>query len=245
MRTVIIDDEAKSRAALRNLLTTYCTGVDVIAEADGVHQGIEVIHENKPDVLFLDIRMRDGSGFDLLQQLEKIDFQVIFITAFDEFAIRAFKFSAIDYLLKPIDVEELENAVRRAKERIELQSTSNTSLIQNLLKFNQSRPKITISTDDAIEFVPVDQIIRLESDGGYTCIHCLNGVKLTASKNLKVFDEILSEYEFIRVHYSHVISVNYVERFVKRDGGYLVMSNGDQVPVSRRRKEAFIQKYAS
>ncbi|MDX1477871.1 MAG: LytTR family DNA-binding domain-containing protein, partial [Saprospiraceae bacterium] len=214
IKALVIDDEKKSRESLAKLIETFCTGIKVTGDADGVATGVTKILEEQPDLVFLDIRMRDGTGFDLLQKLPRIDFQLIFVTAYDEFALRAFKFNAVDYLLKPIDVEELEASVERARAKIRSRTHRLTAdVLANLTGFNAREPRITIATDDTIEFVLVRDIIRLVSDGGYTEFHTVGGRKLIASRHLKVYDDLLEEYAFIRVHHSHLININHIERF--------------------------------
>ena len=247
LRTVIIDDEERSRQTLKTLLAKYCSGVDVIAVADGVQSGIKCIEQHKPDLLLLDIRMQDGTGFELLQLMDNPTFQLIFTTAYDEYAIKAFKFSAIDYLLKPIAVEELESAIERAKNNLSKYAARDEldPLIKNLLAFNSTDPKITISTERTLEILAVRDIVRLESDGPYTYFIVSDGRKILSSKTLKHYSSMVEEYHFLRVHNSHVINLAYVTRYIKEGGGLVELQNGDQIPVSRRRKDAFLEMYTN
>jgi two-component system LytT family response regulator len=247
LRTIIIDDEDRSRKSLETLLEKYCSGVNVIDTADGVETGKNSIRENDPDLVMLDIRMQDGTGFDLLKSLQKTRFHLIFTTAYDEYAIKAFKFNAIDYLLKPIDVEELEAAIIRVQEKMQKPTEQQTADIQirNLLNFNRKAPKITVSTEHTFEFLSVPDIIRLEADGAYTHFILKGDRKVISSKNLKYYDEMMEEYNFLRIHNSHTVNLRFVLRYLKREGGYVELENGDKIPVSRRRKEVFLQNYTA
>ena len=223
----------------------YCSGVDVVGVADGVASGIECIHQYNPDLVMLDIRMQDGTGFDLLKEIGSLTFQLIFTTAYDEYAVKAFKFSAVDYLLKPIDIEELEAAIERVKTNIAKQEKKHDyqSLVKNLLEFNSADPRITISTDSSLEMLRASNIVRLEADGSYTLFLMSDGRKILSSKSLKYYEEMMEEYLFLRIHKSHIVNLSYVMRFLKSDGGSVELSNGDKVPISRRRRDAFMEIY--
>lgn len=242
LKAIIIEDETRSRETLRGLLKLYCKNVEVVAEADGVRTGIEAIMTHKPDVIFLDIQMPDGSGFKLLESLASIDFEIIFTTAFDQFAIKAIKFSAIDYLLKPIFPEDLQSAVHKAESKQEARNTQKSVevLLENIKKPLHESPKIVLSTSDKINVVEVKDIIRCESDNYYTVYYFMNGTKLLVSKTLKENEELLSGYNFIRPHKSHLINIMYIKSFHKHDGGHILMTDGSLVPVSRRKKEKIV-----
>lgn len=242
LKAIIIEDEKRSRETLRGLLKMYCKTVEVVAEADGVKSGLEAIDAHNPDVIFLDIQMPDGSGFKLLESLQTIDFEIIFTTAFDQFAIKAIKFSAIDYLLKPIFPEDLQAAVEKAETKKEARNTQKSVevLLENIKRPLEESPKIVLSTSDKINVVKVKDIIRCESDNYYTVYYFMNGTKLLISKTLKENEELLSEYNFIRPHKSHLINVMYIKSFNKHDGGYILMTDGSLVPVSRRKKEKIV-----
>ena len=246
LRTVIIDDEINSRESLHTLLDKYCTGVEVVATASGVEEGVRIIGEADPDLVMLDIQMQDGTGFDLLKQIDNPKFQLIFTTAHDEYAIKAFKFSAIDYLLKPIELEELEGAVERAKsiQSKKQDHDSREPLIKNLLAYDSANPRITISTEHALEILAVKDIVRLESDGNYTHFYLSDGRKIIASKHLKHYDEMMLGPGFMRVHKSHIINLEFVTRYMKAEGGSIQLSTGDEVPLSRRRKDVFLEIYS-
>lgn len=243
LRAIIIEDEKRSRETLSGLLNLYCKDVDVVAEAEGVQSGISAINKHRPDVIFLDIQMPDGSGFKLLESLAEIDFGIIFTTAYDQFAIKAIKFSAIDYLLKPIFPDDLVIAVKKAEENRNIRDTKRSVevLLENIRKPQDEAPNIVLSTSDKINVVKIKDILRCESDNYYTLFCFTNGKTLLVSKTLKDHEELLKEYNFIRPHKSHLINVMYIKSFLKKDGGYILMTDGSQVPVSRRKKEKILE----
>ena len=244
LQTLIIDDERRSRESLQNLLTRYCTGVEIIGSANGVEKGEACIRELRPDLIFLDIQMQDGTGFDLLHKSFDQPFQVIFTTAFDNYAVQAFKFSAIDYLLKPIDIDELNRAVERARQVKEEAETNSQlqELLSQVAKFDRNDPTITISTEHSYEFLKVMEVLRVEADGAYSRFFMRSGKQYLTSRLLKEFETLLSDYGFFRIHQSHLINMREIERFVKADS-HIELRDGTQVPVSRRRKEAFVRRF--
>lgn len=245
LRTIIVDDENKSRKSLKALLSNYCTGVEVIGLATGVADGINCIEKNNPDLVMLDIQMQDGTGFDLLKEIPDPTFQVIFTTAFNEYAIKAFKYNAIDYLLKPIDLDELIDAIEKAKTMHDNNTRKSTPdpIIKNLLSYIDTDRRITISTEQALEILPVAEIVRLESDGNYTHFIMKDDRRIVSSRHLKQYDAELEGLHFMRVHNSHIINLKCVSRYVKTDGGAIVLVNGDSIPLSRRRKDHFLDIY--
>jgi two-component system LytT family response regulator len=216
-----------------------------MGEADGVHTGIVLIRQHQPDVIFLDIQMRDGSGFRLLEEVGEINFEIIFTTAFDEYAIKAIKYSALDYLLKPIVPQELIEAVKKVEERkIAKNSNQNKNidvLLDNLRATSQECHKIILSTSEKIHVIKVDDIIRCESDNYYTNFFFTDGKKLLVSKTLKENENLLKDQNFIRPHKSHLINTKYIKGYMKNDGGYIVMIDESKIPVSRRKKEIIIE----
>ncbi len=245
INTIIIDDEQKARETIADILKLYCTNVNIIAQAEDVKSGIEAISQNKPDLVLLDIKMPDGSGFDLLKQLKIIDFKIIFITAYEEYAIKAFKFSALDYILKPIDPEELIKAIEKAgqsfnQENINLKLDAFYSNIENISK---EVKKIVLYTFESIYIVNVQDIIRCESDRNYTYFYFIDGKKLFVSKTLKEFDEILNEYGFFRPHQSHLVNMNYIHRYEKHGGSYLIMKDNSKIPVASRKKNQLLELF--
>jgi len=254
INALIIDDEKDCRVSLIHDLKTYCPQIKVIGEAEGVKQGIELINKLNPDLIFLDIQMNDGTGFDLLETLKTnnteskpFSFHIIFTTAYDQFAIKAFKYSAIDYLLKPILSEELIAAVEKLKYNYlhnELLD-SLTVLLENKKRGTNSFSKIILNVGECVEIHRVEDIIRCESEGNYTNFYFKDKKKLMVSRTLKEFDEMLSSQGFFRIHQSHLINVNYLVKYNKSDGGYAVMSDGSQAPISRNKKEEFVKLLAS
>ncbi|MCF8227398.1 MAG: LytTR family DNA-binding domain-containing protein [Bacteroidales bacterium] len=242
IKAIIVEDELKSREALRGLIERYCKNVEIIQEADGYHAGIKVLHENDVDVLFLDIQMPDGSGFKLLEELGEISFEIIFTTAYDQFAIKAIKYSALDYLLKPIVPEELISAVEKVEQKKEKGNLNkNVNVLLNNIKDNKDEPrKIILSTSEKIHVVNIDEIIRCESDNYYTRFFFTDDTRLLISKTLKENEELLREHNFIRPHKSHLINISYIKSFNRSEGGYIYMTDGSKIPVSRRKRESVI-----
>jgi two-component system LytT family response regulator len=243
LTAVIVEDEVRSRESLNGLIKLYCKNVSVVAEADGVQSGIRAINEHNPDVVFLDIQMPDGSGFKLLESINKINFSIIFTTAYDQFAIKAIKFSAIDYLLKPIFPDDLVEAVKKAEKSVLTKKTQQNVevLLENYRRPETEPPKIVLSTAEKINVVKVKDIIRCESDNYYTNYFFIDGKQLLISKTLKENEELLSDYNFIRPHKSHLINVTYIKSYNKQDGGSIVMTDGSVVPVSRRKREKILE----
>lgn len=238
VRVVIIDDEKASRDTLKGLLGRYCPNVEVIGQGDGVASGIEVIRQTNPDVVFLDVQMPDGSGFRLLEEIGEIKFDVIFTTAYDQYAIKAIKYSALDYLLKPIVPDDLVNAVKKAEQKKNLGQMNDSirTLLENLHQKNEPR-KIVLSTAEKMHIVEIDDILRCESDDYYTKFFFTDGKTLLISKTLKENEELLGDKYFLRPHKSHLVNIKYIKGFLKNDGGYILMSDGTKVPVSRRKRE--------
>jgi len=243
IRGIIIEDEKHSRETLRSMLDRYCKNVQIVAEAESYRGGLEVIREHQPDVIFLDIQMPDGSGFRMIEELDEINFEIIFTTAFDQFAIKAIKYSALDYLLKPIDPEELVRAVRKVETKISSQQVNqNIQVLLDNIKSREADPhKIVLSTSEKIHIIETDQIIRCESDNYYTNFFLSDGKKILVSKTLKENEALLSDHNFIRPHKSHLVNVKYIKGFLRIDGGYIEMTDGSKIPVSRRKREKIIE----
>lgn len=239
-KTVIIDDESSARNALKNLLSKHCTNIEVLAEADCVKKGLEAIRQYNPEVVFLDVQMPDGTGFDLLEQLGKVNFKVIFASAYDTFAMQAFRFSALDYLQKPLESEKLIEACAKldSTDRFEELNKKLEVLISNKSSFE----KIALPTLDGIIFLKIQEIVRCESDNNYTNIYSIDGSKIIVSKTLKEYDEMLSPFRFFRIHKSHLINLAYLSRYKKGEGGQVTMEDGAELEVSRRRKEDFLKE---
>ncbi len=244
LSAVIIEDELHSQEALKNLLQDYCPQVTVRGMAATIKEGITLVDQTKPELVFLDIALKVGTGFDLLEGVTHRNFEVIFTTAYEHYALRAIKFSAIDYLLKPIDLEELQAAIGKvtAKQRNQQYNQQIDYLLKNLNNQHQHRHTITLASTEGLIFVPVNDIIRLEAMGAYTQFHLNNGKKIVVSKHLKEYEQLLSEADFCRIHQSHVINLNEVARFVKSDGGYVVLKDQTKVKVAASRREDFLGK---
>ena len=245
IKTLVIDDESGARALLRSMLQDHCPQVEVVGEADSMATGLSAISNYKPQLIFLDIKMPHGTGFDLLEQVPNKDFEVIFTTAHDEYGIKAIKFAALDYLLKPIDIDELEEAVVKAQEKIRAQTRQLDDqlkvLFANFQNQNRKLKQVALPTQEGILFLPVKEILRCEADGSYTRIYRVSGEEILISKNLKEIEGLLEGLHFCRVHKSHLIGLDHVVRYIKGKGGEAIMSNGSRVEVSVRRREAFLK----
>lgn len=241
IRAVIIDDEQSSRDTIFNILQNYCDHVEVVGQAQNVAEGLALIGKTNPDVVFLDIRMPDGTGFDLLEKVPRIDFQVIFVTAYDQYALKAIKFSAIDYILKPVDPQMLIEAVGKIRvSNVDFDEMNKK--INILLRNRNSFERITLPTFEGYKFVNIKDIIRCEADSNYTNFYLNSGEKVLVTRTLKEYEDNLSGMEFIRVHQSHMVNLKYIDRYIKGDGGTIVMMDGSEVEVSRRRKEEFLRR---
>jgi len=240
IKSVIIDNEKKSRKTLSNFLQKYCKNVEILGEADGVSSGIELIKSQKPELVFLDIEMTDGTGFKLLESIEDIQFSVIFVTAYSAYAVKAFKISAIAYILKPINPQELIEAIEKYQKEIGLKGIHNK--LEVLLGNQSSVKKIAFPTSEGIELVKLNQIVHCEADDNYTSIFLANEKRIVVSKTIKEYDTMLSDFGFYRIHQSHLVNLDYISKFNKNDGGYVVLENGKKLPVSRRNKQEFLEK---
>lgn len=242
IRCVIVEDEEVARKVLKSLLVQYCPDVMVCAEADDVVSGKMMIEAFRPDLVFLDIEMPGGSGFKLLSSVDNMDFEVVFITAYEQFAIKAIRHNALDYILKPIDPKELVAAVEKVKEAKYKKTIKKQydNLLKNLNPEQLAVRKISISTSDKIHLINVDDIIRCESDNYYTMIFFKDGTSLLVSKTLKDMEQKLEEFDFVRTHKSHLINMRCIKNFIK-DEMMVVMTNGSKVPVSKRKKEKILE----
>lgn len=246
IRTVIIDDEKHSVETLRWKLEKCCPDIEVVDTFLDPVAGLEYLQQHPPDLLFLDIAMPRMTGFDVLEKLSSIPFDVIFTTAYDDFGIQAIKFSALDYLLKPIQNQELEEAVQKFKKKSvhQVPARQLEVLFSNIHKDEQGLPgKIALATRDRIEFVDPKDIVLCSSDSNYTMVYLCNERKKLISRTLKDFEEMLTPYQFFRAHHSHLINLSHVQEYVRSDGGYLIMSNKMKIPVSRSKKEELLSMF--
>lgn len=240
-KILIIDDEKPTREFIRRMLESFKLNAAIFIDGENVESGIKAIEEIQPDLVLLDIQMPDGNGFDVLRRVQYKKFEVIFITAFQEYAIQAIKFSALDYILKPIDMEELQSSVTRALDAIhEKVDESQFSVLQNNIQPNQKR-KLVLKTLESIHVVDIDNIIRCEADKNYTSFFLADGKRILVSKTLKDYDTMLSGHSFFRAQQSHLININFIERYDKQDGGYVIMKDGASVPLSPAKKDQFFQ----
>ena len=238
IRAVVIDDVEKFRKNLIQDLHDYCTHIEVVGEGDGVINGAKIINETKPDLVFLDIQINQGTAFDLLDVIGDIDFKIIFTTASDEYAIKAFKLSAIDYLLKPIDADELQAALKKFEEG---NRDDYRLLAQNIKNTASENKRLALHSQDKIDVVEIGTIVRCESNVNYTTFYFEDGKQMLVTKTLKEFDKMLTDFGFYRVHQSHLINLNYLKEYIKSDGGYLLMKNGNSVPISTRKKASVLK----
>ncbi|MEI7734114.1 MAG: LytTR family DNA-binding domain-containing protein [Ferruginibacter sp.] len=242
INAIIIDDETKGRLALREKLSAYCPQIQIMDEATNGKEALILIQHHKPQLIFLDIEMPRMNGFEMLNELPDKNFHIIFTTAYDQYAIKAIKYAAFDYLLKPIDIEELKAAVAK----IEIQENNQTKKQVELMQQNMQQPKkqlskLAIPTLDGLMFYNISDIIHLEANSNYTNIYLVNKIKITASKTLKEFEDLLPDDIFFRTHHSHLINLNYIKRYIKGDGGQIELQNGSFVDVARRKKEEFLK----
>ncbi|MCI4669508.1 MAG: LytTR family DNA-binding domain-containing protein [Bacteroidia bacterium] len=242
IKALIIDDEEDARESLRLSLEKFCKEVEILSLCDGPHEGLAKLSELKPDLVFLDIQMPSMSGFDLLEQVGEPDFQVIFVTAHDKYAIKAIRFSALDYLLKPVDIEELVKAVQRAIQKMEGKHTSAyKNLFHNLKNRMGTKGRLAVPTLEGMAFINVSEIIFCEAEGSYTTVYLSQATPMLVSRSLKDFEQMLDPSNYCRVHHSSLINLNHVKKYIKGDGGYVIMDNGSKVDISRRRKEEFMR----
>lgn len=243
IRSIIVDDELKSRESLKILVEDYCEGITVEAVCQNIAEAVTAINEIKPDVVFLDIQLQRETGFDLLTKFKHFNFEVIFTTAYTEYAIKAFKFSAIDYLLKPIDIEELRKAIEKVvKSKGNAVTDRLQQLLQNLRNGTPENYKLALPTSDGLVFVKVNEILYCEASSNYTEIVMADNKKYIVSRTLKEYDDMLGEQNFFRIHHSYLINLNGIKKYVRGDGGYVVMSNDKLLDVSKRKKEGFLSR---
>jgi two-component system LytT family response regulator len=242
VRIILIDDEDHIRDSLAKLLNRYCPQVTVVGTAFSVASGIKAIQELHPDLVLLDIQMNDGTGFDLLQSFSPVEFKVIFITAYDQYALQAFRFSAVDYLLKPVNPVHLVAAIDRASQLIRDHfNMQMNALYENLKSVARQDKKIILKTTEQIHLLDLKSIISCESDSCYTTVHTMEGEHIMVAKTLKEYEEMLTGCGFYRVHKSFLINLAHIKRFDKQDGGYIVLTNDLKIPVASRKREEMME----
>jgi len=244
IRTILIDDEISCTETLEIELAMYCPQVEILTTCNAAADGLSKIVALKPDLVLLDIEMPWMNGFELLQQLNQINFEVIFVTAYDQFALKAFKFSAVDYLLKPIKKEDLMSAIDKVEQRIakNLSTEHIEAMLSNIQFLHNEFQSIAIPTTDGIEFIPVDNIIYCASDNNYTYIHKIEGAPLLLSKTLKEVESMFDGHSFLRIHQSYLINLKHLRKYIRGSGGYVIMSDGKELQVSRAKKEELLTK---
>ena len=242
LKAVIVDDEESSRITLRNMLTDFCENVNVVGEADSVSEAIKQINTHHPDVVFLDIEMPEQNGFKLFDYYLNPTFEVIFTTAYNQYAVKAFRLSALDYLLKPIDLEQLRDALKKLKEKKDHnESIRKVSILKENL--NNVLKKLALPTADGFIFIEIGSIIRCEASGNYTLFHFKNGEKVLVSKTLKIYDDLLSEFNFFRINRSNLINLNMIEKYGRQKNATITMTDGSILSISDSRKRRFLQLF--
>ncbi len=240
-KALIIDDENRTRDLIAKMINSFGLDIEAIPAAESVESGIKAIEEHHPDIVFLDIKLPDGTGFDLLKAIPNKNFEVIFITAHEEFAIKAIKFSALDYILKPVDPEELKAAVMRALDALgSKKEESQFEALHLNIQPNQKR-RLVLKTQESVHIVELDHIIRCEADRNYTSFYLTEGKKILVSKTLKDYETLLSSHNFLRVQQSHLINLDFVSRYDKGNGGSVVMKDGSEVPLSPAKRDIFFK----
>lgn len=244
IKAIIVDDERNCIDMLVWLLDTYCPEVSVVALCDSAEMGLKNISKLKPDVVFLDIEMPKMNGFDMLEQIPEIDFQLVFTTAYDKFAIKAFKYAALNYLLKPIDPDDLTTTIQRLKEKTNTPTKAQMEMLfQNMASRDMPIERIALSISDGLVFVQTKDICYCHAESNYTYVVMADGKKILVAKTLKEIQETLSGKDFFRVHNSYLVNLNHITKFVRGDGGYIVMPDQTQITIARSKKEEFFQLF--
>jgi two-component system LytT family response regulator len=243
-KAVIIDDELHCIERLKTLLTLYCNeSIDLHGSYRTMQEGVAAVEKLQPDALFLDVELNGNTGFDLIRKCQKRDFEVIFTTAYNKYAVEAFRFSAVDYLLKPVDPDDLKEAVGKLKKKTpEEQMKRMDTLFYNIRNIAAEKKRIVVPTMQGLEFLQVNDIVRLESNVNYTSIFLKGRQKIVVAKSLKEFEELLKDLNFFRVHNCHLINLNYIKSYKKGKGGIIVMADQSEIEVSIRRKEEFLRR---
>ena len=245
IRAIIVDDERKARETLNKLIKDYCGNVEIIAKVNSVDTAYDAIVEYKPQLVFLDVEMPGSNGFDLLERFDKVDFDVIFTTAYGHYAVKAIKFAALYYLLKPIEIHELKEAIFQVEQKLTNRSLMDDRVMALLSNLQGAQfQKVAIPDVEGVTFVDVNQICRCQADRNYSIIYLSDGTNITSTRTLKEYESLFSNHHFFRVHHSHLINLSFVKRYIKGDGGFVIMNDKSKVEVSRRRKNEFLEKLA-
>lgn len=242
IKAILIDDEISATELLKEQLMAYCTDVEVVATCNNPLQAAELIQQHQPDIVFTDIEMPKLNGFEMLQSLPQINFAVIFVTAYNQFALKAFRYSALDYLLKPIEKEDLIRAVNKFKATHQKVDKQQIDFIKQLISENKPKSeRLGLTVRDGIKFVEIKNIIRCQADDNYTHLFFTNCEPILVSRTLGDFEDQLTDHGFFRINNSHLINLNFVERYSREDGGYVIMSDGENITVSKNKREAFLK----
>lgn len=242
VRTAIIEDEVDAQSLLSSIIKEYCPSLQLVGIAGNISDGIALIEESKPDLVFLDIELEGGTSFQLLDRLKHMSFRIIFTTAYDQYALKAFKYETIDYILKPYSPQDVIKSIERVRR------TQHDIAIFNRLEYlieqndTSQNTKINIQTCEGISLISISDIVRLEADRSYCFVYLSDGERLLVSKPLKDFESQLPEDQFFRVHSTHLINMEYINKYIKEDGGFIIMTDGSHVPLARRRKHEFLMK---
>jgi two-component system, LytTR family, response regulator len=242
LNAILIDDELSSLQNLEQKLTEFCPDINIITAAQKPEEAILLIQLHKPDVIFLDIEMPRMNGFRMLDEIAELNFEIIFTTAYNHYAVDAIRMSAFDYLMKPIAIKDLQNAVERLVKQKQLFTKDKLGVLKNVLQNTKNQDeKIVIPTSEGMEFIPINTILHIESSSNYSKVYFIDGKNILVTKLLKDFEEILLPYRFYRIHNSHLINLKYIEKYIKGDGGQVLLTNGTTLDIARRKKEEFLK----
>lgn len=244
LKTIIVDDNYNSVQNLQQKIAEFCPDLKVLATSQSPEEAIVLIRQHNPDLVFLDIEMPRMNGFRMLDELDEYDFDIVFTTAYNHYAIDAIRISAFDYLTKPIAIKDLQNTVERLVKTHEMQTRQQFELLrQSFTESKSQEDRIAIPTGDGLEFLPIKNILRLESSSNYSKIFLTDGRNMVVTRLLKDFESLLTPYQFYRIHHSHVVNLKYIQKYVRGDGGQVIMNNGDTIDVARRKKDEFLKLF--
>ncbi|MCD4731010.1 MAG: LytTR family DNA-binding domain-containing protein [Bacteroidales bacterium] len=245
IKAIVVEDDHRTLDLITRTVESYCPNVSIVSHASDMKSGIGIINEHEPDLVLLDIKLKDGSGFDLIEHFGKPDFKVIFISSYADYAIKAIKYNAIDYLLKPVKEEDLAQAIKKADDLIRYEEKLHAKALGESIKNLSNSQKLILKSSDQVHLVSTSDIVHIEADGNYSTFYLVDGKKIVISKSTKEFEELLFDQGFHRIHKSHIVNINQMSYFDKVDGGTLVMVNGDQVPVASRKRDMLMELFDS